>query len=539
MLNLPLGTGVLHLAFPHLRPDLRKGNLGSLPKMLLDRLVLVIGCTDCSVRLITIPLTPPSPESKSRLGSRTSILGEYAGSGVFREQMLTFEGGRGHRAIPGGVSLTLTVRSTSTTQDTSINDAADQDTMLPDTSSSAQMGNYSREEMHEHDSVWDLMIASHSSELSGLLIINRVPVLLDGSGIDVEYSSINVPWRTQYLPSPAVFIQFNTSLYPSSRHLQLLLADIKGVVRVYDCQADPKTHQGAWLINLYTECGAPNDGILRRKRILAAQWVLGGKAVAVLLANGDWGIWDLEGSGPKAKRNSDLWQSDTGADLTKFAISGRIGTSSGANESAKSTAGSERTSRLAPMTPGTRKARQETLFTGPAPEAEGTARGGLAVTAGANGLNDRADDESLLLWYGESILTIPSLFSHWQMKMKGPSNLLGNGVDSEAKQLDNVQLGGQLWNNVSLISRCSAPTHSTSSSSSSQKSVLIAGEYQLIIITTPLAERSVSITPKPPNRAAANDRASLAKRELDVTGINDVLDSMANGHQTTSFHGIR
>lgn len=532
MLNVPLGTSVLHLAFPHLRPDLHKGNLGSLPKMLLDRLVLVIGCTDCSVRLITIPLTPPAAESKSTLGRRTSILGNYAGSGVFREQMLTFDGGRGHRAIPGGVSITLTMRSTGTKQDTSMNDLADQDAMLPDTNSSTQMGSYSREEMHEQGSMWDLLVASHSSELSGLLVINRVPVLLDGSGIDMEHSSINVPWRTQYLPLPAISIQFNTSLYPSSRHSQLLLADVKGVVRIYDCQADPKADRGAWLINLYTQSGAPTDGILRRKRVLAAQWVLGGKAVAVLLANGDWGIWDLEGSGPRAKGNSDLWQSDTTVDLTKFAISSRIGISSSAKESVKSTAGSERTSRLVPMTPGTRKARQETLFTGPAPEAEGPVRGGLAATAGAEGLSNRADDESLLLWYGESILTIPSLLSHWQMKIKGSGKLLGNDVESEAKQFNNIQLGDQLWNNVSLISQRRASTHGTVSGSGNQKSVLIAGEYRLVIITTPLGEPSVSITPKPPTRAAANDQASLARGELDVNGINDMLDSMANGHQT-------
>lgn len=530
VLNLPLGTGVLHLAFPHLRPDLQKSNLGSLPKMLLDRLVLVIGCTDCSVRLITIPLTPPTSESKSILESRISTLGGYSGNGVFQEHMLTFDGRTGHRTIPGGVSLALTMHSTCTPQDTSMNDPADQDTMVSDTSPPAQMRTYPGEEMHENKSMWYFLVASHSNESSGMLIVNRVPVLADGSGIDVEHSIINVPWRKQYLSSPAVFIQFNTLLYPSARHLQLLLADVKGTVRIYDCRPNPEVDPGAWLIELYTtEWGSPTDEIPKRKQILAAQWVLGGKAVAVLLANGEWGIWDLEGSGPRAQRNNDLRQSDPGVDLTKFAISGRVRTSSSAKESVRGTAGNERTSRLAPMTPGTRKVRQETLFTGPALEAEGPIRGGLAATACAEGPSNRADDESLLLWYGESISTIPSLLRYWQMKVKGSGNLLGNGVKIEAKQLNNVELGGQLWNNVTLMSQSPASMHGTNSGSDNQKSVLVAGEYRLVIITTPLAELSVSIKPKPSTRAAADDQALLRKGELDVNGINDVLDNMANG----------
>ena len=534
VLDLSLGTEVLHLAFPPLPSDLHESNLGSLPKLLLDRLLLVIGCADCSVRLVTIPLTPPSPNSKSKPGLENYLHGASTGYGIYREQVLTFDGGRAHREIPSGVSITLTMRSTATTQDTSMDDAAEQDTVRPVTNSSAQMESYDRDGVDGYENVWDILIASHSSDLSGLLVINRVPILVDGSSIDVDRAATNVPWRTLYLPSPAVCIQFNTSLYPASRHSQLLLADVKGVVRIFDCHAD----RGSWLINLYTESEIPTDGILGRKRILAAQWVLGGKAVVALLANAEWGIWDLEGSGPKAKHNSDLLQSATGLDLTKFAISGRIRTSTGAKPTVHNPTGSERTSRLAPMTPSTRKHRQEALFTGPAQGAEDPARGGLAVSAVNEGPNNRADDESLLLWYGNSILTIPSLLGHWQMKVRGSGNLLDNGIKSEVKQLNDVQLSGELWNSASLIPQRPQSTQGTKGGSRSQNAILVAGESRLLIITTPLADPSVTIAPIPGTRAVADDQALLAKGELDVNGIDHMLDNMTGEHQATKFEGI-
>jgi len=537
-LELPLGTDVLHLNFPQLPPDLQSRNLGSLPKMMLERMLVIVACADCSVRVLSLPLTPPSSKSKARPELRKDLIGAVTGKGTFGEQILVLSGGNGHQSIPQGVSVSLSPHIDVGEDDIEMDDPEAEESTHSRTSSHARHSIRSHEDKRDDEELWDVLVASHSADVSGLLLIHRIPLLDDGSAINLKDFRANVPWRTQALASPAMSIQFNTSLYPALRHSHLLLTEPNGVVRIFNCQPDLDAERGSWLISLYINYEPTTNGLPRRKYILAAHWVLGGKAIAVLLADGEWGIWDLEGAGPKNKRDTDSWQAPAGVNLSKFAISGQIGSSSTAGESAKSSATTESRSRLAPMTPGTRKVRQETLFAGPATKSVGPVRGGISVNPVSDGLDHRADDEALLLWHGSSISILPSLLTHWQNKVQGSGNLFGNGARGQAKDVNNIQLGGELRNNVSLIPR--RQTSSSATSDPTQSSVLITGEHRFVVVAPPRTEPEDLAAPKPATRSEAVDQALLAKGELDVNGIDKMLDSMTNGHQTNGIpkHGL-
>src|SRR5437764_408433 len=77
----------------------------------------------------------------------------------------------------------------------------------------------------------DLLVASHSAELSGLLRIWRFPI-----GPDQTISALYpiLPYRTQHLISPTSKIVFNPSPHPKRRHSQLLVVEPRGIARIYD-----------------------------------------------------------------------------------------------------------------------------------------------------------------------------------------------------------------------------------------------------------------------------------------------------------------
>lgn len=504
-LNLPLETKVLHLSFLHLPMNLRPSGLGSLPPMLLEKLVITLACSDCSVRVVTIPLTPPSERSKSRVELNRQILGVAAGQGFHHEQMLILSSTNGHRSHPRGTSMALVVHST-------------------------KAANIS-ERPDDGDMSWNLLIASHSADMSGLLLIHRVSLLANGSGLDLESSKSAEPWRKQTLASPARSISFNTSLYPAMRHCQLLVAETKGPVRVYHCLSRPEIDRGSWLISLYPSLqGSKFDVAHQRKDLLAAQWVFGGKAIAVLLADGEWGVWDIEASGPKSKTASNGWQLSLGVSLHNFNTGGWIGNLSAARGASKSSKTGEIRPQLAPMTPATRRVRQESLFAGSSSKAGCPARGGMSVCSASDGLTNPKDDETLLLWHGNSIVIIPSLLGYWEGKTKGSGNLFESGARGQPKELNNLHLGGEIRNDVSLIPPFRTAGDNTKADQ--QSSILVTGEHRLVVVTTPLSAPP-PLTPNKPNpevRSKAADQAMLVRGELDVDDIDSILVSMSNGH---------
>lgn len=517
-LDLPLGVEVLHLAFPYLPTDLHPSALISLPALLTHQMVIAVACSDFNIRVISIPITPPSPQSKARPQLRENFTNPSAGKSLFGERVVVLSSGSNHQSIPDGISVSMTARRPEYLEDV---DMGDDNGSQPASRHTSRSRSRSRK-----NQTWDLLVASYSADLSGLLLIHRIPLTADGTNISTE---LHVPWRTQYLASPAVSVEFSPALYPAPRHSQLLVADGKGVVRILDCLPSSKATQGSWLVSLYTEIETPQDSIPRRKPILDAKWVLGGKAILTLLLDGKWGVWDHEGFGPNPTDGASDPRDKVGGGLAAFALHGWVGdtTKSKALRPNSSTSNENR-SKLAPMTPGTRRLKQDALFTGPTAVPDGSARGGLCVLPTHDASNSRADDDTVLIWHRSNVIVIPSLFTHWQNKVRGSGNLFGSGAKGEPKTINNIQLGGELCNEIGLI-----PGHQHTGSSKNnptQPEILVTGEKRLVIIAPPLPEPEPTPAAIPSPRMRTADQQLLARGELDVNGMDRLLSGMSNGH---------
>lgn len=534
-LDLPLGVEVLHLAFPHLPADTQTSALESLPILFSQKLVLAVACSDFSVRVILIPLLPTSPRSKNRTDLRNTASNLGAGKSVFGEQMIILSSGTTHRSIPKGVSVSMTSTPPEDPEDIDMDkaDAINEKTDLKCNVSRSASRSRSRSRLRDHQ--WDLLIASHSADLSGLLLIHRIPILAGEAGLSPE---THIPWRTQYLASPTVSVHFNSALYPASRHSQLMIVEAKGVVRILDCMPQSKAAEGSWRLSLYTDLETLQDAISRRKCILDAQWFLGGRAILALLADGKWGVWDLESAGPKPTDGANPYRSTSVESLTTFALEGWVGDSLKTRKLLKSSSTkTENTrSKLAPMTPGARKIRQQALFTEPTPQPDGPVRGGLSVSPAQDTSNSRADDDAVLVWYENTIAVIPSLFIHWQNKARGSGNLFGSGTKGEPKLINNIQLGGESCKEASLM-----PSHHRSGSAKDDATtwqILVTGDHRFVIVTPPVAEPQKSFSPPSPLLSSTTDQQLLTRGNLDVNGMDRILAGMSDS-QTTPTRNSR
>ena len=528
ILDLPLGVEVLHLAFPPLPADAHRSGLESLPKIFSQKLVFAAACSDSLTRVILIPLLPLSPQSKSKLELRDMASNLGAGKSMYGEQMIVLSGGTTHRSIPKGVSMSATSNILEDLEDIHMdeNDASSKNPDLRRHNSKPASRSRSRSRLEDHQ--WDLLIASHSADLSGLLLIHRIPIMAGQAGLSPES---HIPWQIQYLASPTVSVYFNSALYPAPQHSQLLIAEAKGVVRILDCLPQSKAAEGSWRLSLYTPFETLQDSTSRRKPILDARWVLGGKAILVLLADGKWGVWDLENAGPKPIDETNPPASMSAGSLTKFALESWVGDSLKSRKSLKtSSTKTENRSKFAPMTPGIRKIRQQELFTEPTPQPDGPVRGGLSVSPSPDASNIRANDEAVLVWHGSTIAVIPSLFIHWQNKARRSGNLFGSGAKGEPRMINNVQLGGESCKEASLI-----PSHlrpGSANDDATHPEVLVTGDHRVVIVTSPIVAPQSPSSPPSPLLSFTTDQQLLTRGDLDVDGMDRILSSMSNSQST-------
>ena len=527
-LDLPLGVEVLQLAFPHLPADAHRSGIESLPVLFSRKLVVAVACSDFSIRVILIPLLPPSPQSKSGLELRGTASCLSAGKSMYGEQMIVLSGGTTHRSIPKGVSITVTSNPVEYPEEIYMDEDDASRKRLDLRNNNSKLASHSRSRSRLEDHQWDLLIASHSADLSGLLLIHRIPVKAGEAGLSSE---LHIPWRTQYLTSPTVSVHFNSALYPAPRHSQLLIAEARGVVKILDCLPQSRAAEGAWRLSLHTDFETLPDTTSRRKPILDARWVLGGKAILVLLAHGKWGIWDLENAGPKPIDGANPLRSVSAESWTHFTLESWVGDSLKSGKLLQSSSvRTENRSNLAPMTPGTRKIRQQALFTEPPPQPDGPVRGGLSVSPVPYASNSRADDEAVLIWHGNSIAVIPSLFIHWQNKARRSGNLFGSGAKGEPKMINNIQLGGELCKEASLIPSRHRPP--STKDDATHPEVLVTGGHRLAIVTSAIAEPQLPFSPPSPLLSSTTDQQLLARGDLDVDGMDRILSSMSNSQTT-------
>lgn len=411
-------------------------------------------------------------------------------------------------------------------------------------------------------SSWDLLAAAARGDRLGSVSMWRTPIV-DAS----DTLAKPILFRTQCLPCPAITIAFNTAPHPSRRHTQLLIVDSTNVARIYDPgnhhrstpdrnSSIPSIYSGTWLACFYPPLQM-NMANPQRLCIYAAQWAFAGKAIFVLLEGGLWGLWDLEGIGPDATASAP-GTTISGGGITQFALRGSLSTisASHATSSKKSltTGGSNTTAdtrKLAPMTPNTRRVKQEVLFAGNASE-QARPRGGISLQpsepserAGVSAL-----DESVLLWFGSNVYAIPSLRAYWERsRKKGAISTIEQQdvFDSTATgfgitRLASITTGGELITSVTQFTP--APHASSNSSTRLHHDVLVSAEHRIVV------RCAVNITPEPSSstsdpvarrllfrehdakiETSLLDADLLSRRELDLGGIDRMIDGLGGGRR--------
>jgi hypothetical protein len=515
-LDLPLGTAALHLAFPRL---LRSSQITSdlSPRILQENIVVAVACADATTKLLTIPMLPPSPEGMERLSSRKKLSLGSTKSGIFVKQIITIPSASGHQSLPKAICVDFMQRSMSEAggADSEDIDAMDEDTQ------------------ENKEDLWDIIVATCGSDPLADFAIYKLPLGPEGGQIhNVEdpspnSTSRNSLWRTQSLTNPAVAMDIHVPANPRTRQgPYLLLAELNGAFRVFDCHASSESNSGRWIRSFHLGFEATSDGSVSPRTILDAKFVLGGQAIAVLTADGEWGVWNLSLQ-KLGKLDGIENNSLSGVIPTKFNINGWMGGSSSSTTVAKSSSGgSEQRSSLAPMTPGTRKVRQEALFSGTNSAPTRSPFGGIFVQPTGTALGGRDADDTLIIWHGDKSIIIPSLSAHWQNKIKGSGSLFGD-ANGRIRELKTGEMYGELRNAISLFPEEDSAGRATKGFK--QPDVLVSSDHGFTILSTPLKEEGEEVRERPRSPPTATDHSLLAQRSLDVDGMGRILEGMTNG----------
>ncbi|KAF2096881.1 hypothetical protein NA57DRAFT_78471 [Rhizodiscina lignyota] len=514
--HIPLNAEALHIAFPDLLSS------RGLPPVLQKQIVLAVACSDATVRVVTLPLSAPSEEEQKSFAR--------SGHSEYVEQATIAAGPKGHRTAPTKVALTWTSREP-------YDQAEDEeDEAVP------------QHRQTESSLEWDLLLASVSPDVSGLLLVTRVPL---ASGPDEPFlrTTSLTAFQRCYLASPAADLAFNPAHYPSRRHAQLIIAERGGLVRIYDPLSSATSQagsyqdgadivrsarQGVWLGVLSTPFHSPSStmsdvaspSLSIRKRILAAQWAQHGRAVLVLMADGEYALWAFDGA--------------SGA-TSSPEFRGFIASSSSISpNSAPSPEKITRTSRsiLAPTTPRTRREREVRLFSSSssATAATVTPRGGISVSqrpSTVDGIGGSAADESIIIWYADAAYSLhrPAL-----------------------SQIEGVDTSGEMLTSIDQF----PANESTRGTSHTQPDLLIAAEHRLQIIAKnpghlngTLSNALVRVEDDADDDDNDNDDEEMAdaledrtdkelllRGELDIAGMDRMLDSM-NGSRFGVARGRR
>jgi hypothetical protein len=509
-LDLALGTAALHVAvlpMPTCAADDAGWNGANILK---TKMVFAVTCATSDIYLVTLPLTPPSHESKARPELRKSLLAGNAGTGVWGETLTLLAG----QSRPcNGLALTL-VKQKAGSRSRSLERAAAQ------TSSVARA-----------------IVAAHSREASGTLRLWDV-------ALDAKPETINrvEPFQTEYLPSPLSAISFNPT------HLtQLLTITSAHAVRIYDysiaalpsddASEGPFPAQGSWLLSLYPPFARGPSMSTARKPIVGAEWIAHGRAVLTLLADGQWGIWDIDGASPSSTGSGGLFSRANaglrGSAITSFCVSGHLeGTSPLRNPaSQKSPAAPGLVGEFVPMTPHTRRDAITSAITSGS-ERLAAVRGGITVarlTPQATG----PGEESAVLWLGGAdpiVAVIPVISRFWDSQLRravgGGVNLWSGAQPTRMLRLTDLGTGllGERCTGAAAIpkpGRNPATNGSTTAKETTPNpaeglpiEVLLQGESRLVIVhesedATSLTTRLLG-TRKPPRAELRSTKAILA-----------------------------
>jgi hypothetical protein len=447
-LDLTLGTAVLNVAVMPLTP--RSAGAAAEGKMPLlgERLVFAVSCVTNDVYVITLPLTPPSPESKARPELRSDLLAGRAGSGAWGETLVLLGG----QTKPSeGIAMGL---------------------ILPSASERAQKPPRA-------------VVASHSREASGTLRLWDVPL----DRLARPEKALEA-FQTEFLPAPLSSVRFNPT-----HTTQLLAVSSPHGVRIYDFALPslppdseaigPFPSQGSWLLTLYQPFSRPSS---TRKPVLDAAWICHGRAVFALMADGMWGIWDIDGvnvAPSEPSISARLKSGVQGAALTSFSVSGYAeGTSflrSGGSQQKEPQSGE-----FAPMTPHTRRQATAGLGSQFTLDRLSSIQGGIKVMA-LPATGQAVSDESVALWVGgqDNVCAIPAVLRFWesQRRKAGGGGVFGGAQSARMVRLTDLSTGllGERCCGVSLLPGAASREHSTNDGNL-PVDVLVQGESRLVVV---------------------------------------------------------
>ncbi|KAF2770929.1 hypothetical protein EJ03DRAFT_349956 [Teratosphaeria nubilosa] len=458
--EVDLETDVLQLAIPLLPTQSPLRTT----QMLKAHGVVAVACSNGSQRVVTFPLAPPEDES------------EYAD--MLRSTQVTFPGN-------GSICHALAAKIVAT------------DVLTPGEESQAS----------------DFLLVA---AVFDTLRIYQFSMFDELTALEQDASS-----RIVTLTHPATQVLF----HPSSKATQMLITDISGTVRLYEpyasasparrpsssgsgsLDAAPGEALGKWTFALHTSFALNKSGVTQRKRLLDAKWVLSGNAVLVLLDDGEWGVWDVSGSSKT---------------FGEFALRGYLGSSAAADTGAP--VQSKKSTRLAPMTPNTRKAKAEVLFSGTPKLPGAAARGGISVATSNSRLGSQ--DESILMWYNSDIYSIPSLQTFWQ-RATNNTNSFGSLHSPGLAHITDINLINE---NITSISQFAPPTSANAfGQMNTQRDLLVSAEHRFVILQStrpPTPSRLLFQQAAAPQQPASRDQIMLDSGEAGLGEINRMLDRM-------------
>lgn len=410
-LDLAVGMDIHHIAVPPTAPR-SPGEQSSEADILTETMVFAVTSARGSTTVITLPLTPPSHDSVAREDLRSNLLAGAVGQGKWGETLISLGG---QSRYPDGIAISLLPRRASNSD--------------------------------RNKSTVRAIVAVHGKDASGTLRLWDVPINTPSDSPAIE------PFQTEYLPNPLTSIAFNPL-----HSTQLLAVASPHAVRVYDYSISsipqddisegPWPSHGSWLLSLYPPFARATTSPCSRKPVVGAEWISHGRAILALLADGQWGIWDIEGAGPLgndaggslfSKQNTGV----RGAALTAFCASGHLeGTSPLRNP------GSQKTS-FGPNdfnSVGRRDSLMSMMNGGP--ERLAAVKGGVEVVQLPSARGSVAAEESAVLWMGGSdniVCVIPVVAKFWDAQVRrsagGGVNLFSGAQPSRMVRLVELNAG--------------------------------------------------------------------------------------------------
>jgi hypothetical protein len=423
-LDLAFGTAVRHIAVLPIAPCPAAEASWAGAKILAEKMVIALSTSANAAYIITLPLTPPSHESKARDALRKDLLAGNAGKGLWGETVIQLSG---QNTYSDGIAMQL-VKNRSRRRSRSRSRS-------PQTVSGSTR----------------VIVAANTREARGTLRLWDVTVASKNAG-DIEKSIF--PFQTEYMPSFVTGLAFN-----SAHTTQLMVSSSPHAIRLYDysipsfpgddASEGPFPSQGSWLLSLYPPfVRGGSFTSIDRKPIVAAAWISNGRAILVLLADGQWGIWDVEGAGPSIASNNTSSTTKPGAglrgtSLTAFSVTGYL---EGASSARTAPRQSGTSNEFVPMTPHTR--RETATLTG-APERLTSIHGGIEITRLPHLRGSSAGtDESAVLWLGGTnaiVAVIPGIASFWDAQLRkgngGGANLFSGVQTRRVVRISDLSVG--------------------------------------------------------------------------------------------------